>query len=173
MNAKTKKLVAGIALVVFVSISCYVFCPLSIRIAFHQLSGEPVYEYQYSESGKATILLNYEDKTVSFIDTNIVGPLGIIGVRGVTVYNLQTEKIQKVSGFNNTDNQYGYLTNHEDTKVLVSIQIPKMEDGVPDLHLFQYGISVDPELDDLLYWEKLYQEDWEKYVIFARNVTSW
>ena len=152
MNGKKKKyLIIGV-LVLIVAVFCYAFCPMSIRMSLCGLKGEQIYEYQYSDIGRAVILLD-GDETVSFIDTNVVGPLGVRGIRGYVVYDLQNDKIAKVKAYDEPANQYGYVIDYEGIDILVSIQIPKNENGVPDLHLYQSEVFGKTN--------------------FARYVTSW
>lgn len=168
MNGKKKKyLIIGV-LVLIVAVFCYAFCPMSIRMSLCGLKGEQIYEYQYSDIGRAVILLD-GDETVSFIDTNVVGPLGVRGIRGYVVYDLQNDKIAKVKAYDKPANQYGYVIDYEGIDILVSIQIPKNENGVPDLHLYQFGLSSNfDDGDDILFQTEVFGK-----TIFARYVTSW
>lgn len=166
MKGKRKYLLGVLAIIVVVS--CYVFCPMSIRMELRGLRGEKIHEYQYSESGRAVILLDSNEKTVSFVDTNEIEPFGILGIRGYAVYNLQLDKITKVSGYDNPQNQYGYITDYNDTVILVSIQVPKTENGKPDLHLYQFGLSKEGKEDGTLF-----QKDVFGKTVFAKYVTSW
>lgn len=146
----------------------YSFSPVSVKIKLSKLSGETVYEYQYSEKGTAIILQDDGEQTISFIDMNIVGPFGIVGPRGYAVYDIETGEIIKLHGFNNSANQYGFVTEYNDNIVSISIQIPQMVDGKPDIHLFQYGIRKGHDQDELLY-----QNEVGDMIIFAKYVVSW
>lgn len=158
----------GVVAVSIGIVAAYSFSPASVKIRLSQLSGETIYEYQYSEKGTAIILQDDGEQTISFIDTNIVGPFGIMGLRGYAVYSMETGEIIKLHGFNDIANQYGIVTDYKDNIVSISIQIPSMMDGIPDVHLFQYGIRKDHGQDELLY-----QNEVGDIIVFAKYVTSW
>ena len=149
-------------------VPAYSFSPVSVKLYLARLSGEAVYEYQYSEKGTAIILQDDGEQTISFVDMNIVGPFGIVGPRGYAVYDMETGEIIKLHGFDNIANQYGIVTYYNDNIITISIQIPQIVDGIQDIHLFQYGIRKGNDQDELLYRNEV-----GDMIVFAKYVASW
>ena len=141
-----------------------IFCPVHIRIKLSGVKGKVIYEHDYSQSGTAMIMYDESEKKISFVDTNIMGPLRVVGVRAFAVYDLTENSIAQVVGFDNSKNQYGYIPDYSDLSVLIAIQIPKMENGRPDIDLFQFGISrVEQQEQDLVFQKRIEDE-----YVFAR-----
>ena len=158
MPDKTKRIlhrwVWVLAALAVLSLLIYAFAPIQLRFWARGLSGEVLYEYNYTETGVIHVLYDEEKQTITLADTNCDGFMGAQRVRVYGVYDLAAGELADIYGFN----RYGSGTSIERDEGSCIIEFTlTVVAGQRGIDYVKYGVYSDYQFPDM-YESLLYKE---------------
>ncbi len=167
MSDKAKRILSRglvvLAALAVLAFLVYRFAPMPLRFWVRGLSGEVLYEYNYTETGVIHVLYDEEKQTITLADTNCDGFMGAQRVRVYGVYDLAAGELADIYGFN----RYGSGTSIERDEGSCIIEFTlTIVAGQRGVDYVKYGVYSDYQFPDM-YESLLYKEQFGDVFVYV------